>query len=63
MKCIDCGKIVGNWPQWLEDSRVTVRCNRCSNASATPVNVPKDRSILAPLTDLAHKMDDLAEAA
>ena len=63
MKCIDCGKTVGNWPIWLEDSRVTVRCTRCSNAFATPVNVSKDNPILSPLTELAHKMEELAEVA
>lgn len=63
MKCIDCGKSVGNWPHWLEDSRVTVRCTRCSSACVTPINMPREHTVLSPLTELAHKMDELMKAA
>ena len=63
MKCIDCRKTVGNWPHWLEDSRVTVRCDHCSSAFAIPVNMPREHTILSPVPELAHKMQELAKAA
>jgi hypothetical protein len=61
MKCVDCNKTVGNWPHWLEDSRVTVRCARCAIANATPVNMPKEHTVLSPLTELARKMDEIGQ--
>jgi hypothetical protein len=63
MKCIECGRSVDNWPHWLEESRVTVRCARCASASATPINLPTEHTTLEPLTVLAHRAEELTEAA
>ena len=63
MKCIDCGKNVGNWPNWLEGSCVTVRCKLCSSAFATPVNVPKEHTVMFPVRVPAPKVEEVAKAA
>jgi hypothetical protein len=63
MKCVDCGSNVGNWPHWLEDSNVTVRCTRCSVAGATPINVARVLTSLAPLNELSRQVDELVQAA
>ncbi|HEY3266655.1 MAG TPA: hypothetical protein VGM37_07005 [Armatimonadota bacterium] len=63
MKCSECGKPIGNWPLWLENSRVGVRCDKCATGSATTVNAPNRSETLAPLSEIAARYPDLAEAA
>lgn len=41
MKCVDCGKSVSNWPSWLENTRIEVRCDRCANGQPATLNTPR----------------------